>query len=190
MVKNIGIKQKRAVELSVNFIVMLILGLAIFSVGMYIATQVFFKARDQAKILDDDIKYAIENDLRDSSEEVTIGLIRRSVERAGNDVFGVGIANRDEAETTYKIDVSFAVYEKEEGSGSNDQTYNRIIFPTKNSAELNQITIKPHEIKIMNLPFTVPKDTPSGSYVYNVRVLKKLDTTQVGKLQKIYIDVN
>lgn len=189
MVKHF-IKQKRAVELSVNFIVMLVLGLAIFSVGMYIATQVFFKARDQAKILDDDIKFAIENDLRDSSEEVTIGLIRRSVERAGNDVFGVGIANREETVTTYKIDVSFAVYEQEEGSGSSDPMYDKIIFPTKDSEVLNQITIIPHEIEVMDLPFTVPKDTPSGSYAYNVRVLKKLDNGQVGKLQKIYIDVN
>lgn len=179
---------KRGVELSVNFIVMLILGLAIFSVGIYIATQVFTKSYEQAKVLDSDIKFAIENDLRDTSEEVSIGLDRRRVNRGSNDVFGIGIANRDKnkQETTYILEVKFSVYDGEFNAGD------KIIFPTlkSQSNEFNQITLKPNEVKILELPFTVPKETPSGTYVYNVRVLKKIDNTPVGKLQKIYVDVN
>ncbi len=177
---------KRGVELSVNFIVMLILGLAIFSVGIYIATQVFTKSYEQAKVLDNDIKFAIENDLRDTSEEVSIGLDRRYVEQGSNDVFGIGIANRDKQDTTYVLEVKFSVYDGEFNVGA---VGDKIIFPTLKSNDFNQIMLKPNEVKVLELPFKVPKDAPSGTYVYNVRVLKKIDNAQIGKLQKIYVDV-
>ena len=164
---------------------MLILGLAIFGVGMYIATEVFTKAYDQARVLDNDIKFAIENDLRDISEEVSIGLHRRQAERKETGGFGVGIANRETTDNIYIINSVYAnVYE---GSGAGGD---KITFPTIGT-ELAEVSLKPHEVKIINVPFYVTPDAQDGTYVYNLEVTKQACTgnCRIGKLQKLYLEV-
>jgi len=180
-------KQKRGIELSVNFLVMLILGLAIFSVGLYIANEVFTKSYQQAKVLDDDIKFAIENDLRDISQEVSIGLHRKTSERGGSGSFGIGIANRDDDPHVYTVIKTFKTHETELST-----TGSEITFPTIGQ-DLSKITLKPHETKILTLPFFVKKDAFSGIYSYQIIVEKNqpCDDTgcNVGKVQRIYVEV-
>ena len=99
--------------------------------------------------------------------------------------FGVGIANRETTDNIYIINSVYAnVYE---GSGAGGD---KITFPTIGT-ELAEVSLKPHEVKIINVPFYVTTDAQDGTYVYNLEVTKQACTgnCRIGKLQKLYLEV-
>ena len=92
------IKHKRGFELSINFIVMVILSLAMLGVGFYFAKNIFIQTYDIGQQLDDQTKSQIESKLRDPASLVAIGINQKSIKRGDHDIFGVGVANRNKEE--------------------------------------------------------------------------------------------
>ena len=73
-----SIRHKKGFELSINFIVMVILSLAMLGVGFYFAKNIFIQTYDIGQQLDDQTKSQIESKLRDPASLVAIGINQKT----------------------------------------------------------------------------------------------------------------
>jgi hypothetical protein len=86
---------KRAIELSVNFIVVMILGLATFSLASVLTYNMFSKSYIMKKDIDAQTKTQI-GSLLTSGQQVAMPVARLQIQRGKNDVVGIGILNTED----------------------------------------------------------------------------------------------
>jgi|GEM_PF-4066812 len=83
-------KNKRAIELSINFIVMLVLGIAMFAGGLAFASKFFMKAEQVRTNLDSQTQKQIEK-LLDSGTPVVIPISTKEINKNKFDTYGIGV---------------------------------------------------------------------------------------------------
>ncbi len=111
---------KKGMELSVNFIVILIISLVIF-VGSIALTFKFFKnANDYSANLDDETERQIHNLLSDGSK-VAIPVQKKVIKRSKTDTFGLGVYNALGEEATFYVKLQFANAYTPEGKSMADE---------------------------------------------------------------------
>ncbi len=86
-------KSKKAMELSINFIVMLIIAMALFSFGIWFAYKFFGGAEKMRTDLDEQTQQQIENLLMQGNERVVIPFNSKTLDKGNSAIFGVGILN-------------------------------------------------------------------------------------------------
>ena len=107
---------KRAMELSINFIVIFILAIVVFAFGIRMAYSLFNKGIETKATLDRQTSLEIEK-LLDTGEKVVIPFDEQEIRRGKFGVFGVGIRNVLDTEgekDPFQITVEFSgVFDKE-----------------------------------------------------------------------------
>ena len=154
---------KKGFELSINFIVILILSIVIFGFGI----KFFYELMNQANNLNDEtwkqINSQLEDILCDSSERICIGTTTREIRPNKLGVFTIGILNTDD--TTDESDFHIEVKES-------------VIDPAYQIGECwmlqNDVSIRSNEQKKVGIGVRVPGGTPKGTYVLNVYVCKNV----------------
>ncbi|MBS3137341.1 hypothetical protein J4232_02820 [Candidatus Woesearchaeota archaeon] len=177
--------KKKAMELAINFIVMLILAMAIFGVGIYFASNIFSKTSTIGSSLDQQTTTMLENKLRDSSLPVAFGKFKETVKKGGNVKFALGIANIEEKNQKFIISISCAKAVK---NGVDIESLN-CPKPAKDEQE---ITVEGKEYGTTAILFVIDKKTSTAMYIYDVIVTKEGDAADeeaYGGLQKLYIEV-
>jgi len=97
-------KNKRGIELAINFIVMLIMAIAVFSGGLLFAGKFFRQAGATKAVLDTQAQRQIEALLNDGSP-VVLPVHTKTIRRSKYDTFALGILNiKSDAEHTFTID--------------------------------------------------------------------------------------
>lgn len=86
------LRNKRAIELSINFIVMLIIGIALFGFGIQFLAKFFSGTQKMKAQLDTQTQARIES-LLDQGSRVAIPLNSKTIEIGKSDIFGLGILN-------------------------------------------------------------------------------------------------
>ncbi|MBI5393377.1 hypothetical protein HZA96_05900 [Candidatus Woesearchaeota archaeon] len=179
--------KKKAMELAINFIVMLILAMAIFGVGIYFATNIFGKTAKMGDSLDQQTTTLLENKLRDSSLPVAFGKFKQTVKKGDNIKFALGIANNEQGDKTFeiKIECSIVVKNSEE-----------VKLPCPPPPKDKEIIVPAKDYKTSAILFAVDKKTSSATYIYDVIVTEKGaeadesgEVPAYGGLQKLYIEV-
>jgi len=182
------IKNKRAMELSINFIVMLILAIALFGFGLRFLGTFFSGGMKMQKALDDQTKRNIEA-LLSSGERVAIPLDNKEILRGENEIIGIGILNVMSQNPSDEFNILI------ECAGTNCLKTPPI--PTY----LNKVTIQNNKQEMVKVLFNVGKKTPPGTYIFNVCIARAAEVAscQVGgyvlndfydkSLHKIYIKV-
>jgi hypothetical protein len=84
------LSNKRGIELSINFIVMLILAIAVFAGGLVFASKFFGHAEKMRDNLDAQTEKQIEK-LLDSGSPVVIPISNKEIFRNKFDTFGIGV---------------------------------------------------------------------------------------------------
>ena len=84
---------KKAVELSINFVVMLIIAIVVFGMGIVLFTKFFQQAEDIKTNLDEQTRKELESKMMSSSEEVIVYPTSLTIRKGKADVIGVGILN-------------------------------------------------------------------------------------------------
>ncbi len=155
---------KKGFELSINFIVILILSIVIFGFGI----KFFYELMNQANNLNDEtwkqINSQLEDILCDSSERICIGTTTREIRPNKLGVFTIGILNTDD--TTSSSDFRIDVKESDTGE----------VTPIGEEFWMlqNDVTIRSNEQKKVGIGVRVPGGTPKGTYVLNVYVCKNV----------------
>ncbi|MBI2129178.1 hypothetical protein HYU07_02970 [Candidatus Woesearchaeota archaeon] len=160
-----SVKNKKGMELSINFIVMLILAIVVFGLAVTLTYRFMQQAYATQKDLDQQTRAQILDALDTGSK---VAVIPNSINvRAGkSDVAGIGIRNILDSGDTFSISVKWdaAIDEKGETiSTATEATTKWFVYPTTK-------TIKKFERDIARVAFNIPGGAKAGTYIYNVMV--------------------
>ena len=158
-------------ELSINFIVMLILSLVMFGFGMFIFRGVFSTATTQIENIPSEEAVYLEACI-DEGNEVCLPVVRKKLRIGDTTVFGFAINNRI-TDSTFSIYTNFATAENDDPNFQvNLQEWT---FVEEGSSLVSSHSIKNNEYDMIPLAYRIPKGTPSGEYVFDVYVCSTND---------------
>lgn len=151
---------KKAFELSLNFIVILILSIAIFGFGIKFLSDFMKSVDDITKVTDSDFNANMEKILCDSSERTCVGISRKEIRPNKVRFFTFGVLNTYEVRKNFYVDV-----EQADPYGEDD--LDKIEYLLN-----NELTLGPNEQDNVVIAVQVPGGTDKGTYVLNVYVCK------------------
>jgi len=174
-------KKKGAIELSVSFIVMLIISIAVFSFGIYFVNRLFTHAIGTQLTFDERTSSEIEG-LLSEGLKVAIPFEKKTIYNGKFGKFGIGILNVVKNDLQFKTYIWFdAAYDganelckgSEIGKSSKSTCGdpNSWLFSSESEGGPLTITktIKKYEQNKFLLGVNV-NDAPKGTYIFNVRV--------------------
>jgi len=167
---------KKGIELSINFIVMMILGMAMFFGGMVFVTKFFSQAADIKGSMDSQTERQIEAML-DSGSAFVIPIHTKEINRKNFDTFGIGVYNDGSGDpllNTFKLKVVFS---------SAFATRTKLPLCSSSSCDADEVPeIKPGVEQSADIPVgtkhkflvlaEIPSKTQSGTYIYTVSIDK------------------
>lgn len=170
---------KRGIQLSISFIVIIILSIVVFSFGIYFLHSIFTEAQEMKQNIDQRTEAEIER-LLDDGSRVAIPHYRKTIARGHGDVFGLGILNVVGEEEKFDITVECEKLIKPDKIEDVCGDVEAIMIS-------NQITLQNNERRTIKILINVPRDAESGTYIFNVGVSyggEAYDT-----MKKIYVEV-
>src|SRR3989344_6364550 len=189
------LNSKKSIELSLNFIVILILSLAILGFGVRFMSQLFSKATDISKFSAEDFDRQITNLICGGSERVCVTAQRKSISKGDYSVIGMKIINvLDPPLGQPAINFEIAV-DTPDGPPTGLLGYTKNDQPIVKTPDFDGLMVVPDERVIdlekygeINIGFAVqpPNNAPAGTYILNIEI--KANGNPYGK-QKVYIDV-
>ena len=174
--------KKAALELSVNFLVILIISVVVLGFGIYLMQQIFAGANETVLTWNDRMKAEIESALDDGSL-VAVSFDTKDVHNGELATFGVGLLNiNDPATSTFTMTVSFKeAYRTGQTnpfcartgtppcSGPNLWLKSSQVIPIPTGLTL-QYTLKKYERKDDILIGVEPVNAEKGRYLYELSV--------------------
>jgi hypothetical protein len=179
-------KNKKAIQLSVNFIVILIIALVVFAFGVNFMYDLITKADEIREDVDESTQREIEAALT-SGDIVSIPINHKDT-KPGNSVnFGLGIFNIEKTQS-FTIEMSF-----ESAYSSRTKAPISVNGDEWIIQEYGPYELPKNEQKIVGLPIRVPRNiesgkTPEGVYSFNIEV-KDQEGLRYGNLQKVRVTV-
>jgi len=163
-------KNKRGIELSINFIVLLILGIAMFSGGLVFVGKFFSKAGTMKGALDSQTERQIEAML-DSGSAFVIPIHTKTVARSKLATFGVGLYNdgRDKVNTQFGVELVFnSAFSKTNEPLCQANSCSTEAMPKFKPSLAQTATIQPGTKQKFLYLVEIPPKTKSGSYIYTL----------------------
>ncbi len=170
---------KRAIELSINFIVILILSIAMFAAGFFIMKKVFTTTNQMKETLSDQQKTKLEQILANGAEPVKAIYSERTLRPGGHDVFGLGIRNDLGYKENFTIEADFDIYIDSKGEVKCDSELGCTLDPNKgvsiianpDSQHMEVHTVANNERAIVDDIYVyAAKGAEKGTYVFNIKV--------------------
>lgn len=189
--------RKGAIELSLNFIVILVISIIIFGFGVRFISKLSSQATELGDLTISNLDEKIGNLICEGSERVCVGIDHKIIKREEFDVFGVKILNvltpsdgRDGQEFDVEISASNPLgFKKDKTPITTTPSFNGLLF---NPQKRENVFIKKNEEKNIGIGIQVPTNAVSGTYIFNVKI-RTLMNGQPNQLyvpiQKLYVDV-
>lgn len=155
---------KRGIELSINFIVALILAIAVFIGGMLFVTKFFTHAEKIRGDLDAQTEKQIEK-LLDSGSPVVVPISTKEIFRNKFGTFGVGVLAKYNGK--YVLDIQFKEAFKSDKSQIIVNANDWLQVPIKEQ------TLKKNEKGKFLIGIQVPKSAEKGTYLFTLNVAFK-----------------
>jgi len=178
---------RKAIQLSVNFMVILIITLIVFGMAMYLLNMFFGTAKEIKENIDTQTEKEIQRVLF-SGERVAMPINRKEIKRGSSGVFGLGILNVESGpEFTIKIEHGPLIQN------------NEIVDPNPTTLKILQEynkTIKNNEHVVVPIPVRVPRGAAVGTYILDLYVCDcdvcscDIGNTYDGTVHKIYVNVD
>lgn len=182
---------KKGIQIAMNFIVIFILSIVIFSSAVYFIST-FFRGTQEASLqLNQQTKTQIQNILS-SGKLFAIPINRVDINKGDNTMVGVGLLNIDENRREFYINIEY--------NSAYDKTNNQINFNADDWIfwDKGPYLIESDESIIAGLEIAPSNRAPRGTYIFDVcaSVGKEIDCQTsskqdkyTGKLKKLYINV-
>lgn len=175
---------KKGIELSLNFLVTIIIALTIFMFGLRFIYNLASEATELESMTIDELDNKIGQLLCEGTDRVCIGIDKKTIQKGKFDVFGIKVTNIN-PESNFEMLISPAGYIKDNGPimpvepGKLKIKYRQDFFIERNGEESLGVGIE------------VTKGAESGTYILDVEVKQFTDAGAVpyGGLHKLYVDV-
>lgn len=176
-------RSKKGMELSINFIVMLILAITLFIFGIVFATKFFGDAEKTRVQISQQTKEEIHNLLLQQNAQVAIFPETIDLQRGENEIVGVGILNTGETGVfTVKTDCKYLPKGKTAFEPCK-------VGVTAFYDATAQYTIEKNDDEVVPIDFLVKeKDSPTGKYVFTITINKGTEPYGFGSY-KVYVNV-
>jgi len=178
-------KKRAAIELSVSFMIVLIISAIVLSMGIYITYKFFSHGSGMVLTFDERTQQELERALDDGSK-VAIPMNSKIIHNGESDTFGVGILNVDgESDDSFDVSITYSKAVDKDGnlcSGCDSANPGSWI----QSIGLNDMVIPNNEKQKFLVGFQV-KGAQPATYIFNVDV--KRDGTPYDVTKKIYVEV-
>ncbi|MBD3309912.1 hypothetical protein GF351_01700 [Candidatus Woesearchaeota archaeon] len=159
---------KKGLELSINFIVVLILSIVIFVFGIMLFRMMFSEAETYEEKLSAEMEAKIMQYMQSSGQRVVIPINTREVGAGDSVFFGVGVTNVDpqaQSNDFYLTISSNKAYR-------DDKTaipYDADTWP-EFSKSTAPVTIANNDNEIISFPVGIPQGIADGTYIIDVTV--------------------
>lgn len=204
---------KRGIELSVNFMVVLILSIAIIGFGIKFLYNIVHETTKLEQVSGEQLDAKIADLICADEEKVCIGKDTKKIPRGKSDVFGVKILNTENSDKTFNVYVQVPRPDcgvKKDGFPVNTQVECKYDAATKKAIQVihggpsaipagsyasfeRSVAVPGKEEKTIAIAFDVPKDLQtSGTYIFNVRVRDSIAAAtdpDYTSTKKIYVEV-
>ena len=105
---------KKAIELSINFLVIIIISLAVFGMGILFVNKIFFAAGKKVAEMDSQTKEELAR-LLDSGDKVAMPFFQKTVIHGNTATFGIGVLNTLGSPKAFTVVVKFdEAFDKED----------------------------------------------------------------------------
>jgi len=176
------LKNKKSIELSLNFMVIIIISIVIFGFGMVFLSKLASQAEDIRKLTLNQIDGRISSLICEGSDRVCIAVTSKSIQRSKFGIFGVKIFNILETQD-FQIEVkpSNPLGFKQDNTPITGPPL--IINPLSRTINIGQ-----NEEKDFGIGVQVPPNAPVGStYILNVEIKTSDGSLYVPGVQKLYV---
>lgn len=170
------VNKKAAIELSMNFLVVIILSLVILAGGISLLYKFIAGGKDIVLGIDDQTRMQIEQ-LLDDGSVVALHYQAKTLKRGDSFVFGLGVLNIKEGD---KLTFSVGVEQDEESKQLKE------IVPLFDSTSFELEKNQKHTQGIL---ISVPEDAPPGTYIFDVKVSIDGEGDPYGGVKKITVTV-
>lgn len=160
---------KKGIELSINFVVILIITLVVFGGTLAIAIKVLKGADEMKKGLDKQTEERLQSMLTSGSEEVAIPFTNKDTKQGEPVVFGIGVLNTLGINAEFQINIEQGTAVNKDGEEISPGTWT-FITPTNIGAVRN------NDYKISSIVLIPSSNIVNGgTYVFNIRVKYRKD---------------
>lgn len=173
---------KKAIELSLNFLVILVISIIIFSFGIRFISRLSSQATELQEITAKELDERIGSLVCEGSDRVCVGNERKTITRTKFDVFGLKIMNILESQN-FDIIISRPTPSGTTNSKQEIQSDNLVWNPKSRS-----IFIEENEEANLGIGVQVPATAVSGTYIFDVKILSA-DGKPYSATQKLYVVV-
>lgn len=177
---------KKAIELSLNFMVVLVISIVIFGFGIRFMSSLFSEADKLKDLTYEQIDKKISDIVCEGTEMVCISTDRKKIQRKNYGVFDIRILNVLDNPNFDAVVLTPSPV----GYSKNNNPINGpglIAIP-----ESRSVTIEKNGEKKIGVGIEVPASAVSGTYIFNVKITnpESQDTDKLYvPLQKLYVDV-
>lgn len=161
--------KKRGMEMSINFLIAIILAIVIFGFGIYFANMLFGAAEEKQKEVSAQVKEQITG-LLHSGEKVAIPVTRLKINPGKSDVFGIGILNVDETNNEFYVTIDIGPAYDMDGNeifaGKLDKDRD-ILFRVQGG---EPVTIGVNKEEVFSVGISIPQNIAPGTHLLNIYV--------------------
>jgi len=154
---------KKGIELSTNFLVGLILGIVLLSLG-FIFVGKLIPHTDPEPWLPNTIELAAEKCVQDN-KYVCVPELRKTIQTTKTDTFWVVINNNYGSEQEFKVFVEYS-----RGVTEDDVIDNNQLPSDWTYSEFRPVLLENNKHQIIPVSFKPPRNTVSGNYFFNIHV--------------------
>ncbi|MFH1211450.1 MAG: hypothetical protein V1659_00810 [Candidatus Woesearchaeota archaeon] len=161
--------KKAAIELSMNFLVVLIIAIVVFGMGIFVFQKVFKQAKDFHDTIDAQTEERMLKQMIGAGDLVKVINSQEKVSKGKTKIFYLGIKNdlgspQDFHVYVHRVDPTLSRTYTQTDSPWGDGTTYAFEYTA------GPITLQNKEGNIRMLMLTVPKNVLAGTYVFNVAV--------------------
>ena len=195
-------RNKKSIELSMNFIVIIILSIVIFGFGIYFIAHLSSEAKRMTQMSNDALDKKIGDIICGGFDRVCISTGKKIIPKKSYDVFGVKVLNILEPPLNsefrdFQIQVSppgsYLGFDKDGNAIPVGAFQGLTIIPSDASPNVGvrQFQLKKNEQANVGFGVDVPADAPSGLYILNVDIKTVIPSglELYGSTQKLYVEV-
>ncbi|MBW2995222.1 hypothetical protein KY312_02630 [Candidatus Woesearchaeota archaeon] len=181
--------QKRGLELSINFIVVLVLAIVTLVMGIIIFNIIFRSGTELEREVSQRTKDQINRLLMTGDQKIAMPDFFKEIEAGDQHAFGLGIRNYRSTSQQFTIYVEFDMAVDKQNTDRTAEAVANHEIEKWYFEETGPYAITQNELEVISVPIRVGnKAKNSWIYVFNV-VVADQDNMQYGSLQKIYIKV-
>jgi len=172
---------KKGFELSLNFLVTVIIAIVILFFGIRFISNLVTETSNLESLTTDQLDNKIEN-LLCEAEKVCIGITKKTIQKGEFDVFGIKIINvisDDGFSDEFNVNIQVSKLIKDNNEIIDPDKLNKINLKYRT----DNIVIEKNDDGNIGIGVEVAKDAVSGTYILDVEV------PQYDEVYKIYVEV-